>query len=344
MNRLTNEGLEQKKKEAEEAARRGDVAAQWVYGRYLLMPNCTYEQYQEGLSFLKLAASQGHCLAQTDLAYFEFYGKGCEKNVDDALLQCERAITTIQEIIHIQDGKAPDQEPNFWSIRLQRAVILRDTINKLKTVSNHVSDAQKALLHSFEKHDLSEFENLLDEKATLSFMIRPTYVGKEEVVKWFKEQILSKEYRVAIMPTLRFGMAVEIYIPNEMRNIVRSLFFTRTNNEGRIDRVAHQAYDGGEFCFIPGGEPFQWEEIEPCLENVDTTRHSGSVLVRGRMFCMSCGKLSNELKWIHFHSNPTLHNGFTYTGIMSVCVDCQQQVEFFLDKCEMDAPLINENE
>ena len=154
-------------------------------------------------------------------------------------------------------------------------------------------------------------------------------------LEWFEGRFSDREYQVSLVPTVRFGMVVEIHIPNDMHNLIRSLFFSRTNEEERIDRIAHQAYNGGDFCFTTGNEPFLWQEIAPCLNDLDTARHPASALVRGRMFCMGCGKLSHELRWIRFHSNPALHDGFTYIGTMSVCTDCQQQVEFYLKECKV---------
>ncbi len=330
-----NEKLEQLKQEAREAAAAGDLNAQWKYANYMMSPTSTLEQYKEGLMFLILAASRGHCLAQIDLAYDYFYGKGCKKDVDDALVLCEQALSTFQEVIWEKKEKEKNTDLSFWLINQQKAVRLRDTILKLKSIPKPVSDSQLALFQAFDGHDWSKLESMLAENVTFSFMFKPPLEGKKAVLEWFEGRFSDREYQVSLVPTVRFGMVVEIHIPNDMHNLIRSLFFTRTNEEGRIDRIAHQAYNGGDFCFTTGNEPFLWQEIAPCLNDLDTARHPASALVRGRMFCMGCGKLSHELRWIRFHSNPALHDGFTYIGTMSVCTDCQQQVEFYLKECKV---------
>jgi hypothetical protein len=72
---LIAEAYEKKKKEAKDAALAGDVVVQWRYSHYLMHPNSTYEEYRQGLVFLILAASHGHCFAQIEHAYTEFTAK-----------------------------------------------------------------------------------------------------------------------------------------------------------------------------------------------------------------------------------------------------------------------------
>ena len=331
---LTPEEYEKKKNEVKEAALEGDITAQWKYSKYLMGSNSTYEEYRQGLVFLILAASHGQCFAQIDLAYTEFYGKGGQKDIDDALLLCKRAISTFQEAIqkHNRDDKA---NLSFLMRNQNKAIRLRDTILKLRSITEPVSDAQLTLCQAFERHDMSILEPMLDDLVTFSLMCRPHYNGKTKVLNCF-EKLLTKDYHVSFVPTERYGMVVELYIPNDIHNLIRSLLIVRTNDKGKIHRIAHQAYNGGDYCFPPGCEPFDWKEIEPCLNDIDTARHPQSAIVRGRMFCMNCGKLSHELKWIHFHSTPKLHNGFSYIGRMSVCPDCHQQVEFICEDCKIE--------
>lgn len=331
---LTTEEYEKKKNEAKNAALAGDVEAQWKYSKFLMGSNSTIEEYRQGLVFLILAASQGHCLAQIDLAYKEFYGKGGNKDIDDALLLCERSISTFQEAIQKQN--TDDKSQLSFLIRNQnKAIRLRDTILKLRSIKDPVSDAQLALCQAFEHRNMSILEPMLDEQVTFTVMFRPPYIGKTEVLNCF-ERLLKKDFEISFIPTERYGMVLELYFPNDMHNIIRSLLLTRTNENEKIQRIAHQAYNGGDYCFTIGSKPFAWEEIEPCLSDIDTARNPQSSIIRGRMFCMNCGKLSDDLKWIHFHSNPKLHNGFSYIGRMSVCPDCHQQVEFICEDCKIE--------
>ena len=330
-----NKNLERLMSETMNAASAGDLSAQWRYA-FLLMDACnSYEQYKEGLLSLVTAATRGHVLAQIDLAYIEFYGKGCEKNLEGALALCENALTTIEKkkLCSHRDKEGFD-DPSNWLIAQQRAIRLRDTILEQEFLPKQVSDAQSALFQSLENHDWSHLENMLDENVILSLWLKPPCVGKTDVLNWFEERMTNRDYEVSFVPTERHGMVVEVYFPNDKRNIVRSLFLVRTNKGGKIDRIAHRAYNG-DFGFSVGREPFSWGEIEPCLNDLEVGYKPYSPLIKGRMFCMYCGKLSHELRWIRFHSKPTIHDRFTYGGTMSVCTDCRQQVEFCFRYCKI---------
>lgn len=328
----TNEEFEKKKEKAKIAANTGDSKAQWTYAKYLMSPSGNYDEYRQGIAFLRLAALQGHCFAQVDLAYALFYGMGYDKDEKEALILCELAIAAFQKVVEEFGQNTPKEDLVSLLLYKQRAVRLRDTIQHLQLFPNCISEAQKAIFHALESHDMSLLEPMLNENVTFSIMCRPT-MGKAEMMAWFEKLLSNKDMQVSYVQTERYGMVVECYIPNDKRNLIRSLFIARTNEKGMIHRIAHQAYNGGDYCFTIGSEPFAWEEIEPCLNDVDTARHPQSAIVRGRMFCMSCGKPSQELKWIRFHSNPDRHNGFSYFGRMSVCTDCRQQVEFSCDEC-----------
>ena len=194
--------------------------------------------------------------------------------------------------------------------------------------SKLLSNAQIALYRAFLHHDINYIEPRLDENVILSDLMRYPTPGKKDVMEWLEEGVSRKELQPSLVSTERFGMVTETYIPDNKRTIVRSLYFIRTNEENKIDRIARQPIVWSEYCFDAGSTPFSWEEIEPCLNDVDTKFN------RGFMFCMNCGKLSHELKWIRFHSNPDLHDGYSYIGRMSVCPDCQQQVEFHCENCK----------
>jgi hypothetical protein len=151
--------------------------------------------------------------------------------------------------------------------------------------------------------------------------------GKMDVLENLEELIFDKEKRVSLLPTERYGMVTETYVPNDIHSIVHSIFFIRTNEKNKIDRMARQPIVWDKYCFSTGDFPFGWEEIEPCLDYVVEKG-----ITRGLMFCSECGKLSHELKWIHFQSRPDPVTGFSYLGRMSVCTECKRQVEFHCEE------------
>lgn len=48
------------------------------------------------------------------------------------------------------------------------------------------------------------------------------------------------------------------------------------------------------------------------------------------MFCMNCGTLSEDLKWVRCSKNIPKF-GITLEGRMSICPKCQKEVEFILE-------------
>lgn len=302
---LTDQEIEQRKEEAKTGALTGYASDRWKYAQHLLLDSRSdYKQYKLGIALLKQAAFQGHTMAQGELAYRLYYGKGIDKDVKKALEWCEKAL---------EKWKRPQ-----W-------LRLREEITKPKNIM--LSNAQMALYRTFLHHDLSYIEPRLDDNVILSDLMRYPTPGKMDVMEWLEECVSRKELQMSLVSTDRYGMVTETFVPNNMRTIVRSLYFLRTNAENKIDRIARQPIVWSEYCFDAGSTPFGWEEIEPCLNDVDTKFN------RGFMFCMNCGKLSHELKWIRFHSSPDLHGGYSYIGRMSICPDCRQQVEFHCEYC-----------
>ena len=49
------------------------------------------------------------------------------------------------------------------------------------------------------------------------------------------------------------------------------------------------------------------------------------------MFCMNCGTLSEDLKWVRCSKNIPKF-GITLEGRMSICPKCQKEVEFIFEK------------
>ena len=304
---LTEQEYEQLKTKAWAGTLTGFASKRWEYAKYFLLenPNSDYKHYRMGVALLKQAAMQGNAFAQGDLAYLLYYGKGIDKDVKKALEWCNKAL-------------------DKW--RSPQMMRLREVITKPKNIM--LSNAQMALYRAILHHDVSYIEPRIDENVILSDLMRYPTPGKKDVMEWLEEGVSRRELQPSLVSTERFGMVTETYIPGNKRTIVRSLYFIRTNEENKIDRIARQPIVWSEYCFDAGSTPFSWEEIEPCLNDVDTKFN------RGFMFCMNCGKLSHELKWIRFHSNPDLHGGYSYIGRMSVCPDCQQQVEFHCENCK----------
>lgn len=305
---LTEQEYEQMKTKAWPGALTGFASKRWEYAKYFLLknPKSDYKQYRMGITLLKQAAMQGNAFAQGELAYHLYYdGKGIDKDEKKALEWCNKAL---------ERWKSPQM------IRLHEVITRPQNIM--------LSNAQMSLYRAFLHHDISYIEPRLDENVILSDLMRYPTPGKKDVTEWLKECVSREEIKPSLVSTDRFGMVTETYVPNNIRNIVRSLYFIRTNEENKIDRIARQPIVWSEYCFDAGSTPFDWEEIEPCLNDDDTKFN------RCFMFCMNCGELSHELKWIRFHSNPDLHDGYSYIGRMSVCPDCRQQVEFHCEDCK----------
>lgn len=303
---LTDQEKNQIKEKAEKYILAGTASDCWEFAQQILLnPRIDYEQYELGITMLNRASEQGHAMAQGDLAFCLYYGRGIAKDEKKALELCNKALE------HCKHPK--------W-------IRLHDVITKPKNIM--LSNAQMALYRAFLHHDISYIEPRLDDDVVFSELFRYPTLGKLDVLEILEDIVSHRELQPSLVPTDRYGMVTESYRPNNIRTIVRSLYFIHTNAANKIDRIARQPIVWDDYCFNAGSSPFDWEEIEPCLNDIDTR------LNRGLMFCMNCGKLSHELKWIRFHSNPDLHGGYSYFGRMSICPDCHQQVEFHCEGCK----------
>lgn len=303
---MTEQEYEQKRSDVWRGVLTGYPSKRWEYANWFLLrnPKSDFAHYRMGITLLKQSAIQGLSRAQGDLAYHLYYGKGVDKDEKKALEWCNKAL----EIM-----KRPE-----W-VRLHN-VITRPKENI--TLSN----AQMGLYRAFLHHDINHIESRLDENVVFSNLFCYPSQGKMDVLENLKEFISDKEMKVSLLPTERYGMVTETYVPNNIRTLIRSIYFVRTNEKNKIDRIARQPIVWDKYCFSAGDSPFCWEEIEPCLDNVVEKG-----ITRGLMFCPECGKLSHELKWIHFQSRPDPVTGFSYLGRMSVCTECKRQVEFHCD-------------
>lgn len=73
-------------------------------------------------------------------------------------------------------------------------------------------------------------------------------------------------------------------------------------------------------------EIFPWDDVKACMDNKIPARTN-------RLSCPICGKPSEELLWIDFCSpSRTWAQLCGREGPLSICPDCQCQVEFI---CEM---------
>lgn len=268
------------------------------------------DEYKKGLELLKMSAEQGCVKAQSNLAHRLYYGIGCDKDEKGALEWCNKSLS----------------HPDIQIQLLPKPIRLHEVITKQK--NTFLSKAQQAFYIASKQRDFGLFYPMLDDNVILvNFMDRKYRQGKEEISEWFMRVFHPGEDRqVSLIASERYGMLTEWYFPDNITSILRSVFYIRTNANGKVDRIARQAIVWDRYCFSPSSTPFEWEEIEPWLGNVDTQHYNG-----GGMFCMECGKLSHELTWIHFESKSDPKTGISYIGHMSVCPDCKRQVEF---RCE----------
>lgn len=304
---MTQQEFEQRKADSWIGALTGYPFKRWEYANWFLLkdPKSEFAHYRMGITMLKQAAMQGFSMAQGDLAYHFYYGKSIDKDEKKALEWCNKAL---------EFGKRPE-----W-------VRLYNVITKPKK-NIMLSNAQMGLYRAFLHHDISYIKPRLDDNVVFSNFFRYPTQGKMDVLENLEELISDKEKRASLLPTERYGMVTETYVPNDIHSIVHSIFFVRTNEKNKIDRIARQPIVWDKYCFSTGDSPFSWEEIEPCLDNVVEKG-----LTRGLMFCSECGRLSHELRWIHFQSKPDPETGFSYVGRMSVCTECKRQVEFHCDE------------
>ena len=201
---LTEQEYEQLKTKAWAGALTGFASKRWEYAKYFLLenPNSDYKHYRMGVALLKQAAMQGNAFAQGDLAYLLYYGKGIDKDVKKALEWCEKAL---------EKWKRPQ-----W-------LRLLEEITKPKNIM--LSNAQMALYRTFLHHDLSYIEPRLDDNVILSDLMRYPTPGKMDVMEWLEECVSRKELQMSLVSTDRYGMVTETFVPNNMRTIVRSLYF-----------------------------------------------------------------------------------------------------------------------
>ena len=300
---LTKLEFEQMKREAWTSALTGHPSKRWEYANLFLLedPRSDYAHYQMGITMLKQAAMQGDPYAQGDLAYHLYYGIGIDKDRDKALEWCSKAL---------ESGRQPK-----W-VRLYNTIV-RPNHNIM------LSNAQMGLYRAFIAHDISIVEPRLADDVIFSTVLCYPCQGKMDVMEQLDTHISDKETKAALLPTERYGTVTETHIANNKRPTFHFLYFVRTNEKNKIDRIARQPIVWDKYCFSAGDAPFSWEEIEPCLDNVSPSR-----LTRGFMFCSECGRLSHELRWINFLSKPDPETGYTYRGQMSVCTECKRQVEF----------------
>ena len=311
---LTQEEIEQIKSDAWTGALTGYASLRYEYAQWFLLkdPKSDYEHYRMGITLLKQAAMQGLPSAQGELAFHLYYGKGIDKNENTALEWCEKAL---------------DYYSNPQWLRLLE-VITKPHTNIM------LSNAQMALYLAFLHHDTSNIEPRIDDNVILSDLLRYPTPGKMDVMEILGEWVANENTKVSLWPTERYGMVTERYIPNDIRSIIRSTYYIRTNAKGKIDRIARQPIVWDRYCFSAGSAPFPWGEIEPFLND------NWKGVTRGMMFCPNCGKLSHELKWINFQSKPDPNTGLSYIGHMSVCPECKQQVQFCCDKtCKKNTPI-----
>lgn len=190
----------------------------WVKASHLLdSPQRNIGQYKKGLELLRQAADYNVLLAQADLAYRLYYGIGCDKDEKGALEWCNRALS--HPDMHIQ--------------LLPKPIRLHKVISKQK--NTFLSKAQQAFYTASKQRDFGLFYPMLDDNVVLvNFMDRKCRQGKEEAYEWFTSVFHPGEDRqVSLIASERYGMLTEWYFPDNKNSILRSVFYIRTNANGK---------------------------------------------------------------------------------------------------------------
>lgn len=283
----------------------GDASAQYAYAR-ILNASKDFDAIKI-VSYLKRSAKQGNTKALYMLAYFLFFGEGIEKDIEQSEQNCSKAT------IH---GYTPAK-------RFLRTI---EEYKLLTTKMHEPAVAYKAIYMSIKQRDTQIIEPLLEEDVYFIDCLLKPVQGKKEVIKLLanKFDILSKKKikdQVNYIPTPRYGTIVEHYT-NGYR---RSLILCRVNQEGKIDRITRQPSNWGlnmEGIYINAGS-------QPLTRTNLLIKDNG--YHKGHMFCMNCGTLSEDLKWVRCSKNIPKF-GITLEGRMSICPKCQKEVEFIFEK------------
>src|SRR5574344_373974 len=212
---MTQQEFEQRKADSWTGALTGYPFKRWEYANWFLLkdPKSDFAHYRMGITILKQAAIQGLSLAQGDLAYHLYYGKGINKDEKKALEWCNKALERV---------KRPE-----W-VRLHN-VIMKPKENIM------LSNAQMTLYRAFLHHDINHIESRLDKNVVFSNLFCYPTQGKKDVLESLEELISDKEITVSLVPTERYGMVTETYVPNNIRTLIHSLYFVRTNEKNKID-------------------------------------------------------------------------------------------------------------
>ncbi len=300
-NKLTVSDIER----IQEKADKGDAYAQYAYAR-VLNASKDFDAIKI-VSYLEKSAKQGYNKAMYVLTYFLFFGEGIEKDVERAEYCCEKSAIS---------GYIPAKR--FLSI-------IRDYKHLTAEMSEPL-EVYKAIFVAFQRHDIQPILPLLDEDVCfIDSLLSPIY-GKEKVVEALagKFEELNKgniEDQISYIPTYRYGTIIEQYI----KGYRRSLILCRVNQEGKIDRITRQPSNWGlnmEGIYINAGS-------QPLTRTNLLIKDNG--YHKGHMFCMNCGTLSEDLKWVRCSKNIPKF-GITLEGRMSICPKCQKEVEFIFEK------------
>lgn len=277
------------------------------------------DDFDKYFDLLNQAAEGNNHTALFTLAYHYYYGEYIDRDVDKALNLCKKASKMIEnQTISEENGlfiKTSKIAYQFFYRYMKRMTP--------KTPSKHYMIVYNALTTGY----LSLLEPLLDKNVVYSNIFHEPLVGIKNIIAWFKKISLDNTIRVSFIATERYGTVVELY-----RNYPAkpALVIIRVNEQNLIDRIAAQPISWGPdtdfngYYYNVGSKPLPWKHIRLFLEKNTLQYESTKV---GGMYCMKCGKLSEDLTWINYHTKPDQFSTAEF-GVMSVCPDCKQMVEF----------------
>lgn len=306
---MTDQEYEHFVQEIKEKAEAGSAKHQYLYA--LTFNNLSDPDYDKYFYYLEKAAKQGVNPALFTLAYRYYYGDYIDRDEKKAREYCKRAI-------EITDGVDFVAKENRAYRRFY------DYMNRM--VPDNPSEIYKELYRALTAKNWNIIDPLLDDDVILLRSLNPTITGKRDVLSHLNGAMKARpNLAVLYRQTERYGTVVELYAKQD----IITMIFLHVNGNNKIDRIAFQpikfdidAHMNGCFCNA-GSNPLPWKQIKPLLkEPLQKTCHK-----LGSMFCMNCGKTSDNLLWYEIETKIDDWIAPQY-GLISVCPDCQQMVEF----------------
>lgn len=286
-------------------AKEGNPEAQCRYG-YYLAKNPKADR-RRAIEMFALSAKQGYSMSKYFLSVILFFGDGVEKDFTRSKQLCIDASN---------DGCAP----------AKRFLQLIESFEHLSLKEGKVPVWYSTLYETFVNRDVSKIKLAMRDDVRYSEILGKTIIGKENVVSALENYVSQMDANIEIdfIPTERYGTVIELYRPGYRRILV----VCRAEGFGVITNIAfipsYWGINDSGIYYNAMRNPFGWNEIERQLHKQVEGYHEG------HMFCMKCGTISKWLDWIHFESAP--QQGVSLQGQMSVCTNCNEQVEFIFEE------------